>query len=169
MALIELLIQGIYIYGVVCYFTTWFTHLHLCSEHLPLCFFLLYLSLAGADLNNRDLDGDTPLHICESPEVAEYLLANGADEQAVNNEGKSVYEQAVDLENEAMVVFWAARLGLTVTYTEQQEQEGATMESVQEEQEEQEEQGGTMEQEVVGDEQQQQPQPQSTTENTDTI
>lgn len=74
-------------------------------------------------MNIRDLDGDTPLHICESPQVAEFLLANGADEHAVNAEGKSVYEQANELENEEMVVFWAARLGLTITYKEQEETE----------------------------------------------
>jgi hypothetical protein len=78
------------------------------------------------------VDGDSPLHICESPQVAEFLLANGADEQALNLEGKSVYEQAMELENEAMVIFWAARFGLTVTYAEPEEQSFETMEAVQE-------------------------------------
>jgi ankyrin repeat protein len=103
------------------------------SLDLSVC---LSISAAGADLNARDLDGDTPLHICESPQVAEYLLANGADEQAVNTEGKSVYEQALELENQEMVIFWAARLGLTVTYSEQEGGQSnvpaATMEAVQE-------------------------------------
>jgi phosphoenolpyruvate carboxylase len=80
------------------------------------------------------MDGDSPLHICESPQVAEYLLANGADEQALNTEGKSVYEQAVELENDAMVVFWAARMGLTVTFTDPEQEQGQEqLESVQEE------------------------------------
>ena len=60
------------------------------------------------------------------------LLANGADEQALNTEGKSVYEQAVELENEEMIVFWAERLGLTVTFSEQQQGGGETLETVQE-------------------------------------
>ena len=96
---------------------------------------------AGANINIRDLDGDSPLHICESPQVAEFLLANGADEQAVNTEGKSVYEQAVELENEEMVIFWAARMGLTVTYAEQDPaaQYEENMETVQEGNEEQSE------------------------------
>lgn len=129
----------------------------------PVCSPILSISAAGANLNSRDLDGDTPLHICESSEVAEYLIANGADEHALNNEGKSVYEQAVELENEAMVIFWAARLGLTVTFKEQEEQEQETMESVQEEQEEQQ-QKETVETVVGGEEQQG-----TTTEDMDTI
>ena len=73
------------------------------------------IAVAGADVNCRDMDGDTPLHICEDPAVAEYLLANGANEQLVNSEGLSVYQQALELENEEMVAFWAKRLGIDLT------------------------------------------------------
>ena len=73
---------------------------------------------AGANINVTDHDGDTPLHICELPDMAEFLLAHGADETALNAEGKSVYEQAVELENDDMIQFWANRLGITVTMRE---------------------------------------------------
>jgi ankyrin repeat protein len=66
-------------------------------------------------VNLADHDGDTPLHICEQPEVALFLLANGANESALNSEGLSVYQQAVELDNDLMVEFWANRLGITLT------------------------------------------------------
>jgi ankyrin repeat protein len=91
------------------------------------------ITLAGANVNGRDLDGDTPLHICEDPEVAEFLLANGANETLVNNEELSVYQQALELENEEMVMFWAKRLGIDLTLSHQQEEEQDMMESIEEE------------------------------------
>lgn len=74
------------------------------------------------------MDGDCPLHICEDPAIAEFLLSNGANEQLLNHAGMSVYEQALDLGNEEMVVFWAKRLGIDLTMSAQNE----LMESVEE-------------------------------------
>ena len=91
----------------------------------------------GADVNCRDMDGDCPLHICEEPSVAEFLLANGANEQLVNNEGLSVYQQALELENEEMVMFWANRLGIDLTMKPTENLEGGEMmDAIQEEDEE---------------------------------
>lgn len=83
---------------------------------------LVFCIAAGADVNCRDMDGDCPLHICEEPEVAEFLLAHGANEQLMNNEGLSVYQQALELENEDMVVFWAKRLGIDLSLQAADEQ-----------------------------------------------
>ena len=55
--------------------------------------------------------------------MAVYLLEHGADQTIVNEEGKSVYEQALELENDAMVEFWAARLGITITMRPADEEE----------------------------------------------
>ena len=83
------------------------------------------------------MDGDCPLHICEEPSVAEFLLANGANEQLVNNEGLSVYQQALELENEEMVMFWANRLGIDLTMKPTENLEGGEMmDAIQEEDEE---------------------------------
>jgi ankyrin repeat protein len=53
-----------------------------------------YLELAtllmdkyGASITVRDEDGDTPLHACCSPAMAEMLMKRGADPMAVNHAG----------------------------------------------------------------------------------
>ena len=50
------------------------------------------LLLAGVDINARDADGNTALHLCSKHshlDVAQNLLDNDADVNAVNNEGLS--------------------------------------------------------------------------------
>ena len=44
----------------------------------------------GADINIRDNDGDTPLYVAETIQVAQYLLERGALLDTVNEEGISV-------------------------------------------------------------------------------
>ena len=46
-----------------------------------------YLLAHGADPQIRDGDDDTPLHVCETVECAELLLAAGAALDSVNSEG----------------------------------------------------------------------------------
>ena len=96
----------------------------------------LFILSAGANINSRDVDGDCPLHICEDPAIAEFLLSNGADETLVNNDGLSVYQQALELENEEMVMFWAKRLGIDMTIQTTEQEQGGEMEGIAEEEEE---------------------------------
>lgn len=56
-------------------------------EHRTLVEMLLHM---GADPNLADADGDTPLHLCESAEIAQTLIAAGANPHARNAEGKTV-------------------------------------------------------------------------------
>ena len=47
------------------------------------------LLAAGADIHAQDNDGDTPLHHCDMPEMAAFLISLGANPLAANNEGKT--------------------------------------------------------------------------------
>jgi hypothetical protein len=51
---------------------------------------LEYLISVGGDVNLRDDDGDTPLYVVESVEMARWLVERGADVGVVNEEGLSV-------------------------------------------------------------------------------
>ena len=61
------------------------------------------LLAAGADINIEDMDGDTPLLVCEDPEVFDYLLQNGADLKKVNHQGWGIFEKVIDDDNESMM------------------------------------------------------------------
>jgi hypothetical protein len=61
---------------------------------------------AGANPNIRDGDGDCPLHVCEVPEVAEYLLMNGADPSLINTAGETIFDKVVEDDNEEMIKYW---------------------------------------------------------------
>eukprot|EP00124_Ichthyophonus_hoferi_P004543 Ihof_evm1s514 gene=Ihof_evmTU1s514 len=52
--------------------------------HLDL---LDYLLANGADPNIGDIDGDTPLHVCERPDIAKIIVKAGAIPDKPNNEG----------------------------------------------------------------------------------
>ncbi len=67
----------------------------------------------GANPNLRDEDGDTPLHVCEAPDVAELLIAHGADPTAVNAEGDTIFDKAEEDENPEMIQYWTAK-GLAI-------------------------------------------------------
>ena len=64
---------------------------------------------AGADVHARDSDGDTPLHHCDSPEAAEFLLSLGASPTLANNEGKTPPMVHLQDGEEEMVSFWRKR------------------------------------------------------------
>jgi hypothetical protein len=51
---------------------------------------LEYLISKGGDINLRDDDGDTPLYVVESLEMARWMIERGADWGLVNEEGLSV-------------------------------------------------------------------------------
>jgi len=56
-----------------------------------------YLLEKGADINSCDMEGNTVLHMTtydSSIEVAQYLLDNGADKKAKNNDGKRAFNLA---------------------------------------------------------------------------
>ena len=76
-----------------------YSHAAVSYGHIPLLKFLLSV---GANPNLKDNDGDTPLHVCESAEVAELLLASGADPLLLNNENQSIFDVAFAEENEEM-------------------------------------------------------------------
>ena len=51
---------------------------------------LEYLISVGGDINLRDDDGDTPLYVVESVEMAQWMIERGAQWGVVNEEGLSV-------------------------------------------------------------------------------
>lgn len=51
---------------------------------------LEYLISVGGDINLRDDDGDTPLYVVESVEMAMWMVERGAEWGVVNEEGLSV-------------------------------------------------------------------------------
>ena len=51
---------------------------------------LEYLISKGGDINLRDDDGDTPLYVVESVDMARWMIERGADWGVVNEEGMSV-------------------------------------------------------------------------------
>jgi ankyrin repeat protein len=54
-----------------------------------------YLISAGGNINVEDFDGDTPLFVVETPEVARFLIERGADPLHRNSEGSSAAMNAV--------------------------------------------------------------------------
>jgi hypothetical protein len=66
---------------------------------------LEYLLSVGASVTLLDEDGDTPLLVCEKPEIFQRLVAAGADPHAKNTEGKGIVEKAVEDDNEELIVW----------------------------------------------------------------
>lgn len=79
-----------------------FSHAAVSYGHADLIEFLLS---SGADLNLRDIDGDTPLLVCEEPEIFELLIQHGANAEDVNSEGEGILEKALQDENENLIAF----------------------------------------------------------------
>ena len=48
-----------------------------------------YLVTSGADLHARDSDGDTPLHHCDDPATAAFLISLGASPTIANDAGRT--------------------------------------------------------------------------------
>lgn len=49
----------------------------------------------GGNINVEDFDGDTPLFVVETPEVAKFLIEKGADASHRNHEGATPVSNAV--------------------------------------------------------------------------
>ena len=65
---------------------------------------------AGADVHARDSDGDTPLHHCDSPEAAEFLLSVlGASPTIANDQGRTAPMVHLADDEEDMVAFWRSK------------------------------------------------------------
>lgn len=64
-----------------------------------------YLISAGANVNLKDNDGDTPILLCEEPEIFTILKSYGADPIAVNDIGQGIFEKVVEDENDVMIRF----------------------------------------------------------------
>ena len=60
-------------------------------NHTPL---IQYLLDKGADVNVVDGDGETPLFYCESKEIAELLVSQGANIHVLNHENMSILDRA---------------------------------------------------------------------------
>jgi ankyrin repeat protein len=56
---------------------------------------LEYLISVGGDINLRDDDGDTPLYVVESVEMARWMIERGAQWGVVNEEGLSVSQSSL--------------------------------------------------------------------------
>ena len=69
---------------------------------------LAYLISKGGDVNIRDIDGDTPLHACDSAECAALLLAAGGDVNALNTESRSPLYLSLKDHREGMIEFLRA-------------------------------------------------------------
>ena len=70
---------------------------------------LEYLLSVGANVSLTDEDGDTPLLVCELPEIFERLIQAGADPNAKNSEGKGIINKAVEDDNEVLINHLQAR------------------------------------------------------------
>jgi ankyrin repeat protein len=66
---------------------------------------LEYLLSVGGSVTLLDEDGDTPLLVCEKPEIFARLVTAGADPRARNTAGQSIIEKAVEEDNEELIVW----------------------------------------------------------------
>jgi ankyrin repeat protein len=70
------------------------------------------LAKAGADVNARDNDGNTPLHGIYLTDVEEELLKLGADVNARNNEGETPLFTNVDNDSISLFIAHGADLNI---------------------------------------------------------
>ena len=69
-----------------------------------------------------DPDGDTPLLVCEIPEIFEILVAAGADPNTTNAAGHNLFSISVEDENDVMVNYLVSRglgpggVGLNISF-----------------------------------------------------
>ncbi|KAI8325551.1 ankyrin [Martensiomyces pterosporus] len=81
-----------------------------------------YLLENGADVNIKDADGDTPLHICEDKECATVLLEHGADPEAKNDEGRTPVHTTLENEAAEVTQLLCDKLGIPVPTLEEIEE-----------------------------------------------
>ena len=70
---------------------------------------LEYLLPQGGDVTIRDEDGDTPLLVCEQPEVYEMLIAAGSDAGETNTNGHGLMDILMEDENEVMINYLVSK------------------------------------------------------------
>ena len=70
---------------------------------------LEYLLARGGDVTIKDEDGDTPLLVCEQPEVYEMLIAAGADADVTNASGHSLMDILMEDQNEVMINYLVSK------------------------------------------------------------
>lgn len=79
-----------------------FSPMHAAASYNQVELLSVLISLGG-DVHLRDAEGDTPLLVCETPEVFDLLVAAGADPAAVNAEGEGILQKAVEDELEPLL------------------------------------------------------------------
>lgn len=79
-----------------------FSPMHAASSYGQVELLKVLISLGG-NVHLRDAEGDTPLLVCEIPEVFELLVASGADPAAVNAEGDGILQISVEDENDVLL------------------------------------------------------------------
>lgn len=82
----------------------WYTFRHAAASYGELEV-LEYLLSVGGDVNLKDEDGDTPLLVCEKPEIFQRLVTAGANPRAKNNDGKGIVEKAVEEDAEDLIKY----------------------------------------------------------------
>ena len=103
---------------------------------------LKFLLSVGANIHLGDIDGDLPIHVCESPAIFEILIAAGADPMAPNGVGETLFDKAVDDENEDLINYLVVKgLGeapeIRPTFNFEEEEEEEEEEEVEEDENEQ--------------------------------
>ena len=64
---------------------------------------MIWLLEHGASAMITDLDGDTPLHVCERSDIAQLLIDAGEDVSAINSEGFIPVQTAHENDHEDVV------------------------------------------------------------------
>jgi ankyrin repeat protein len=64
-----------------------------------------YLVSRGANIELQDNDGDTPILVCETPEVFELLVELGANPNVKNKQNEGIAEKVLDDDNLIMIQY----------------------------------------------------------------
>ncbi|KAJ2322076.1 hypothetical protein GGI00_005970 [Coemansia sp. RSA 2681] len=83
---------------------------------------LEFLIMNGGDVNITDIDGDTPLHICEDRACAQLLLDHGASAEAENDEGLSPVQTTLENEATEVTELLCAKLNISVPVLQEVEE-----------------------------------------------